>query len=271
MSWVWCLAALIVVCAQVGCGGYRFAGVGARALPSEYRSVAVPGFENMSAESGLGSACARVLQARLAVGGVVLAADPTEADLVVSGVIEGVETEPVAFDAPEGVMTEQVTVEASVSLTLVARVLDAEVWRAEGRRGARLYESSGDPVQTHAARREAVDAACAEAALDAADALVDHLEATPEAAEMFDAPPAILDDGESQEAAGEVEEATPSVVGGAPVEERPVDLTEPTQRDGASDEGSEEDDVDEGDDIDDDDIDDDDIDDGDDEDNGERR
>lgn len=242
---VMCLRALslMLMCVQVGCHGYHFAGVGARALPSEYRSVAVPGFENMSAESGLGSSCARVLQARLAVGGVVLAADPAEADLVLRGVIEGVSAEPVAFDAPEGVMTEQVTLEASVSLTLVASVLGAEVWRDEGRRGVRLYEGSGDPVQAHAARREAIEAACAEAALDAAGALVEDLEATPEAAEMLDAPPLVLDDVGPQEAAEAPEEAAPSVVGNAPVE-GPADLSEPAQGGDVDDDGADDDDED---------------------------
>ncbi len=203
-----------------GCG-YTFIGPGARALPPAFDPVAVPMFENRTAESQLSVVCTRALQDRLSAGGRSVVSEPRGAALVIEGVIEAVEERPVAFD-DLGQGVRRVEGELTLRVVMVARVDGQEVWRQERAEGSRLFAASGSPAQVDAARRQALAAACEEVAAFGGDALVDTLWAEPDVAQ-----PAARAAGRDLFAAPEEEEDQSAV--GAPPRRQRDDLRAPDQ------------------------------------------
>ncbi len=196
------LPALACVVGTSACG-YSFSGVGANALPRDYHSVAVPTFENRSAESSLGSACSQSLQDGLLAGGVVTT-DPEEADLVVRGVVHSIQDQPVGVEQLEP-GAHNVEMELVVVIDVIATVVDTEVWRGEGISAGALYTTAGPIPEVHARRVEASKEACDLAVTLARQELVAHLNAHPEYSQVLLAPLEQGDNGDN----GDTEDTEP--------------------------------------------------------------
>ena len=211
-------------CLLASCG-LSFVGPGARALPASYQRVAVPVFENRSAEPQLGVDCARGLQDRLSAGGRRVVSEPQGADLVLIGVIEEVEDRPVAFE-DLGQRARRVETELVVVLTLTARSQGEEIWRVDREPGQRVFTASGTPFEVHAARKAAAQAACEEVALLLADELVDMLWEDPGASGMARGS---LSDDEAPEDLGPARPTEPSGPVGLPPKKKKknVDISDP--------------------------------------------
>ena len=160
-------ALLAVGFALLGCAGYQFVGDGPSLLDAKYSSIAVMELENLTAEIGLGAACARALQAQVANTDRVVSS-PQKSALVLDGVIVDVEDRALAFAGEPG--ARQLEAEVVIEVTVVAVAGDREVFRDQSVGRAR-FSAAGDAAQNDGSRRAALVRACSEAMATALTAM----------------------------------------------------------------------------------------------------
>jgi outer membrane lipopolysaccharide assembly protein LptE/RlpB len=136
------LAALL---ADAGCG-YHFPGQG-KVLPGGGSRVRVASFENRTGEVGLENDVTQAMEEEIARRGVfTLARDDDSADLVLEGVINSLETHPVAFSSTDAALQYETVMVLSAKLRNPHT--GAVVWRVSALREDDSYGAVSSTVVT---------------------------------------------------------------------------------------------------------------------------
>jgi hypothetical protein len=132
-----------------GCGIYSFSGSG---LPSHIKTVAVPVFENRTAEYGIKENLTAELIDALIRDGRLRVVGKETADSVIEGAIVDYKEQAYTFDRSENVQEYIVRIYVTVSYQDMKN--RKAIWEEERMEGWGTYDVQGDPVEDEDIGRE---------------------------------------------------------------------------------------------------------------------
>jgi hypothetical protein len=139
-----CLLAAVVFVAE-GCGFYSFSG----SLPSHLKTVAIPQFDNRTAEFGIAEQMTDQVISEFTRDNSLKIADPADADVLVEGSIVRTEDRAGAFDENESVQDLKVYI--TVAFKVTDQVEHKTIWEE------RMTQwGSYDPGQGAQARQDGI-------------------------------------------------------------------------------------------------------------------
>ncbi|MFH1146390.1 MAG: LptE family protein [Pseudomonadota bacterium] len=143
---------LLVVLVLTGCG-YHFAGQGSP-FASELKTIAIPIFENQTAETGFESLITTQLVSQFSSRGRLRVASMEKADLILEGRIAAINARDVAFTG------SYLGIERRVAVTLAARVVARDgrrLWEGQNIVKEEGYRIDTNPITTEANKRAALE------------------------------------------------------------------------------------------------------------------
>jgi hypothetical protein len=143
------LLSMLCCLAVVGCGVYSFSG---DALPSHIRTVAVPLFENQTAEYGIRENITDQIIDRLVADGRLRVVGREAADSVIRGVVVDYKNQAYTFDKSENVQEYIVRIYVDVSYEDVQK--RKVIWEEERMEGWGTYDVQGDTLEVEEQGRE---------------------------------------------------------------------------------------------------------------------
>lgn len=152
-----CNSVMLCLCVLVAGGltacGYHFAGQGSP-FPSDIKTIAIPIFENQTAETGFESLLTNQLVYQFSSRGRLGVVGPEKADLVLKGRVRSADTRDVAFTG--GYLGIQRRVMVTLSATLITRD-GRKLWEDQNITEEEVYRIESNPVVTEARKREILD------------------------------------------------------------------------------------------------------------------
>lgn len=152
-----CSSAMLCLCVSVISGltacGYHFAGQGSP-FPNDIKTVAIPIFENQTAETGFESLVTNQLVYQFSSRGRLGVVSLEKADLVLKGRVRSVDTRDVAFTG--GYLGIQRRVIVTLAATLITKD-GQKFWEDQNITKEEVYRIESNPVVTEARKREILD------------------------------------------------------------------------------------------------------------------
>ncbi len=160
------LAGMVLILSLAACG-YRLRGT--RSLAGGYRTVAVQPFVNRTYESLIGNYLYNTLVQEFAQSRNLRVVRAADADLLLRGVITGVESHSISYSPDDK------SYEYRVTLTVNVEAVDARsrqvIWRRKGMRDVEEYKANLEPLEIDRNRQVALKRACMVLAEDIHDSL----------------------------------------------------------------------------------------------------
>ncbi|NPA25613.1 MAG: LptE family protein [Deltaproteobacteria bacterium] len=161
------LAGMVLLLLLFSACGYRLRGT--QSLAGDYRTVAVQPFVNRTYESLIENYLYNTLVQEFAQSKNLRVVRAADADLLISGVITGVESHSISYSPDDK------SYEYRVTLTINVEAVDARsqkvVWRRKGMQEVEEYKANLEPLEIDRNRQVALKRACMVLAEDIHDRL----------------------------------------------------------------------------------------------------